>query len=106
MPKLVFIEHNGTQHEITAAVGTSLMQAALDNAVPGILADCGGCCVCGTCQVYIDPSWLEKLPPPDSSEQSLLEALTHVREESRIACQISITADMDGLVLRVPESQY
>jgi 2Fe-2S ferredoxin len=105
MPKIVFIEHDGTEHSVEAAVGRSVMQAATDNFVPGIIADCGGCCSCATCHGFVDGHWLSKIPAAQADEKSLLEGLLETQENSRLTCQIEITPSLDGLVVRLPKSQ-
>lgn len=105
MPKIVFIEHDGTEHFVEAAVGRSVMQAATDNFVPGIIADCGGCCSCATCHGFVDGHWLSKIPAAQADEKSLLEGLLETQENSRLTCQIEITPSLDGLVVRLPKSQ-
>ncbi len=106
MPKIVFIEHNGTEHVVEADVGRSLMQAAVDNLVPGIVADCGGSCSCATCHGFIGDAWVSALPAPQADERSLLEGLLDTQNNSRLTCQISITPALDGLVVRLPKSQF
>jgi 2Fe-2S ferredoxin len=106
MPKIVFIEHNGEKHEVQAEAGGSVMRAAVDNAVPGIVADCGGSCSCGTCHVFVESAWLTKIPPADTAENALLEGLLEVQPNSRLTCQITVTADIDGMVVRLPKSQF
>ncbi|MCK8683304.1 2Fe-2S iron-sulfur cluster-binding protein [Pseudomonas umsongensis] len=81
------------------------MQAAIDNSVPGILGDCGGSCACATCHCYLDPAWSQHLPAADENEQGLLEVVLDPREESRLTCQIVMHAELDGLIVRLPESQ-
>jgi 2Fe-2S ferredoxin len=90
---------------VAADAGRSVMQAATDHLVPGILADCGGNCACATCHVYVDESWRAKLPPPSKEEREMIECALHVQENSRLSCQIPVTAELDGLVIRLPESQ-
>jgi 2Fe-2S ferredoxin len=102
----VFIEHNGAEHVVEADVGRSLMQAAVDNLVPGIVADCGGNCVCATCHGFIGERWLADIPTAQADEKSLLEGLLDTQENSRLTCQISVTPALDGLVVRLPKSQF
>lgn len=106
MPKIVFIEHDGTEHLVEAGVGRSVMQAATDNFVPGIIADCGGCCSCATCHGFVDNRWLSQIPAAQADEKSLLEGLLETQENSRLTCQIEITPSLDGLVVRLPKSQF
>jgi 2Fe-2S ferredoxin len=105
MPKIVFIEHDGTEHVVQSEAGRSVMQAAVDHFVPGVIGDCGGNCSCGTCHGFIDERWQERLPPVGANEQSLLEGLLEVQSNSRLTCQIDVTAALDGLVVRLPKSQ-
>ena len=106
MPKVTFIEHNGTRHEVDAAPGLSLMEAAVNNSVPGIDADCGGACACATCHVHVDDTWLPKLGAKDDMEMSMLDFAEGVSDNSRLACQITLTPELDGLVATLPESQH
>jgi 2Fe-2S ferredoxin len=105
MPKITYIEHNGTAHTVDVEEGLSVMEGAVNNAVPGIDADCGGACACATCHVYVDDSWLEKLPKAESMEEDMLDFAYDVRPASRLSCQIRVTAEIDGLVLHTPEQQ-
>ncbi|HEX8592396.1 MAG TPA: 2Fe-2S iron-sulfur cluster-binding protein [Pseudomonas sp.] len=105
MPIITFIEHNGTEHVVEATVGLSLMSAAVDNLVPGVLGDCGGSCACGTCHGYIDPHWAKYLPPPAGDETVMLPSVLDIQSNSRLLCQLNITEELDGLVVRLPESQ-
>jgi 2Fe-2S ferredoxin len=106
MPKIMFIEYNGTEHVVEAVVGRTLMQAAVDNVVPGIVADCGGSCSCATCHGFIDREWLVAIPAPQADENSLLEGLLDIQHNSRLTCQIEITLALDGLTVRLPKSQF
>jgi 2Fe-2S ferredoxin len=108
MPKITFIEHDGTPHTVAIAIGKSVMQAAVENNVPGIDADCGGECACATCHVYVDAAWLPVtgLPVPDSQEASMLSFAAVTQADSRLSCQIPVTAALDGLVVRMPEGQH
>ncbi len=105
MVKITYIEFDGTEHTIDAKPGVSLMEAAVNNMVPGIDADCGGACACATCHVYIDPAFAPKTGKAESMEESMLDFASESKPESRLSCQITITDDMDGLVLRLPRSQ-
>ncbi len=106
MPKITYIEHNGKAHEVDAAVGQSVMEAAIKHAVPGIDADCGGACACATCHVYVDPAWQAKTGEAGVMEQSMLDFANDLEDNSRLSCQIKITEDLDGLVVRLPKSQH
>lgn len=105
MPSITLIEHNGARHRIDADVGKSLMQNAIDNAIPGIDADCGGACACGTCHVFVDDSWLQPSGEADAMEEAMLGMRPDRTEVSRLSCQIEITDDLDGMVVRLPEYQ-
>ena len=105
MPKITLIEYSGTSHSIDAEVGKSLMQNALDNGVPGIDADCGGACACGTCHVFVDEDWMSVSGEPDAMEEAMLGMRPDRSEQSRLSCQIEVTEDLDGMVVRLPEFQ-
>jgi ferredoxin, 2Fe-2S len=107
MAKIKFIEHNGTEHEVEADNGLSVMQAAVNNGIPGIVAECGGACSCATCHVQIDAEWYAKVEAPSDMENEMLEfAMGFGENASRLSCQIKISDELDGLVVRTPESQY
>ena len=105
MPRLTIIEHNGSEHRIDADEGKSVMQAAIDERVPGIMADCGGSCSCATCHCYVDDDWASRLPAAESAERDMLECALDPQDNSRLSCQIRITPQTDGLVVRLPRSQ-
>lgn len=106
MAKITYIEFNGTAHDLDVAEGLSVMEGAVKNAVPGIDADCGGACACSTCHVYVDPAWVEKVGKPSEMEEDMLDFAFDVRENSRLSCQIRVTGELDGLVVRMPEKQF
>jgi 2Fe-2S ferredoxin len=105
MPTITLIEHNGASHAIDAETGKSLMQNALDNGVPGIDADCGGACACGTCHCFVEADWLQASGTPDAMEEAMLGMRPDRTELSRLSCQIQVTQDLDGMVVRLPEYQ-
>jgi 2Fe-2S ferredoxin len=105
MPKITFIEHTGREHEVEAEIGQSVMQAATNNMVPGVIGECGGNCSCATCHVYIEPPWAERIEGPSSQEQEMIECALHTRPTSRLSCQIRVTVDLEGLTVKLPESQ-
>ena len=105
MPKVHFINHRGQTRTVEAAVGTSLMEAAVRNGVVGIEAECGGACACATCHVYVDEAWRDKTGKPTPMEEDMLDFGVDVRDNSRLACQIRLTAALDGLVVTIPERQ-
>ena len=106
MAKITFIEHDGTEHNIEANAGTTVMNAALDNLVPGIDADCGGECSCATCHVMIDEAWMAKVGQPAEAEESMLDLNPERVSNSRLSCQIPVTEELDGLVVNLPEFQF
>ena len=105
MPKLTYIESNGTEHTVDAEVGATVMETAIKNAVPGIEAECGGACACATCHVYIEDAWREKVGGPSPMEEDMLDFGYDVRPNSRLSCQIKVTDTLDGLTVRIPERQ-
>ncbi len=105
MTKIVFIEHNGKQYDVEAEDGRSLMQAALENGVRGILADCGGACSCATCHGYISKEDEARVGAPSEDEKAMLESAVHETAESRLTCQITVTPELEGLIVRLPVSQ-
>jgi 2Fe-2S ferredoxin len=105
MPKITLIEYGGASHTIDAETGKSLMQNALDNGVPGIDADCGGACACGTCHVFVDPDWVPVTGETDAMEEAMLGMRPDRAETSRLSCQIEVSEELDGLLVRLPEFQ-
>ena len=106
MARITYIEHNGTEHVVEVRNGLSVMQGAVNNNIPGIDADCGGACACATCHVFIDPAWLARTGKQESMEVSMLDFADGKQPNSRLACQISVNDGLDGLILRMPESQH
>jgi 2Fe-2S ferredoxin len=104
MPVIKYIESGGAVHLVQATVGHSLMEAAVKAGVPGIIAECGGSCACATCHVYVDSEWIQRVGPPGPMEKDMLECTLEPRTNSRLSCQITATAEMDGLVLTIPAS--
>ncbi len=105
MPNITYISHAGGVTRIDAAVGMTVMRAAVTNDVPGIDAECGGACACATCHVMVDPDWIDRLPPARDAELDTLDMLASPQPGSRLSCQIEMTAALDGLVVRTPERQ-
>jgi 2Fe-2S ferredoxin len=98
---------DGTRHLLAAPVATSLMRAAVAAGIDGIKADCGGVMTCATCHVYVDPQWLDCLPPPSSDEDAMLEMTAAPRRSnSRLSCQLQLSPALDGFVATLPETQY
>ncbi|MFN0186594.1 MAG: 2Fe-2S iron-sulfur cluster-binding protein [Aquabacterium sp.] len=106
MPTVTFIAHNGNRSTVTVPAGTTLMRAAVDNNVAGIDGDCGGQCACATCHVFVDPAWTERFGARGSNEEDMLNFAAEVRDNSRLACQITLTDAHDGLVVNLPEGQH
>jgi 2Fe-2S ferredoxin len=106
MAKVTYIEFNGTEHTIEVRNGFTVMEGAVKNNVPGIDADCGGACACATCHVFVDPAWAEKTGKASAMEESMLDFAENVQENSRLSCQIKVTDELEGLIVRMPESQH
>ena len=105
MSTIILIEHDGTEHSLSYENGQSVMEVATENMVPGIDADCGGECACGTCHVFIDSQWRDQLGEINLEEAQMLDMAPEKREESRLACQVRLSADNDGMVVKLPEFQ-
>ena len=105
MPSVTYVQPDGSLRTVDARAGTTVMEAAIDHDVPGIVAECGGACSCATCHVYVDSAWAERLDPPDSQEDGMLDCVLDRHAASRLSCQIVLTDELDGLVVHVPESQ-
>jgi 2Fe-2S ferredoxin len=106
MAKITFIQPDGTAQVVEAQPGVTVMEAAKLHEVPGIEAECGGACACATCHVYVDAEWRGKTGSPSEMEEDMLDFAFDVREESRLCCQIKVTPELDGLVVRVPAKQF
>jgi 2Fe-2S ferredoxin len=106
MATITFISHDGVERTVQAATGCSLMEAAIWNRVPGIDAACGGDGGCATCQVYADENWRAALGEPSFAERRTLFYAFERNDRSRLACQIRVTEELDGLVVRTPLRQY
>ena len=106
MPKVTFIAFDGSAIDVQATAGLSLMRAALDNNVRGIDGDCGGNCACATCHVFVADAWADKVGPRTASEDEMLNFAAELRDSSRLACQITLTDALDGLVVSMPEGQH
>ncbi len=106
MPKITYIAFDGTETTVNAKEGMSVMQTAVNNGVDGIVAECGGACSCATCHVYVDEGWFDKLPEAQAMEKEMLDFVMSPQPTSRLSCQIKVTAELDGLVVNTPESQY
>ena len=106
MAKITYIEHSGAEHVVEVKSGLSVMEGSVKNNLPGIDADCGGACACATCHVYVDAAWADKTGKPSAMEESMLDFAENVEPTSRLSCQIKVTDELDGLIVRMPESQH
>lgn len=103
--KITFVEHDGTAHTVDAEVGSTVMEAAMRNGIDAIVAECGGSCTCATCLVHVDDKWGEIVGPPSSEEEDMLDMAFEVKPTSRLACQIKVTKEIDGLIVHTPAYQ-
>ena len=105
MPKITFIAADGTSRTVEAENGSTLMETAIRNSVPGIDAECGGACSCATCHVYVDEAWAARVGKAQPMEEDMLDFASDVRKTSRLSCQIKISDALDGLVVSTPKRQ-
>jgi 2Fe-2S ferredoxin len=106
MPRVRYIEPGGREHTLELNAGSSLMRAAVDAGIDGIEAQCGGNCACATCHCYVQPAWLDKLPPPSDDERLMLSNVAaERRSNSRLSCQLIATPALDGITVQFPERQ-
>jgi len=105
MPKITYIDTDDTERTVEAEIGSTVMETAVNNDVPGILATCGGSCSCATCHVYVDEEWFDKLGPLSLEELDMLDTAHDLEPNSRLSCQILVTEEIDGLVVRTPPRQ-
>ncbi|MET0314257.1 MAG: 2Fe-2S iron-sulfur cluster-binding protein [Hansschlegelia sp.] len=105
MAKIIFIDQSGERREVEAEPGSTVMENAIRNDIPGIDAECGGACSCATCHVYVDDAWREAVGGPQPMEEDMLDFAFDVRPGSRLSCQIKVTPALDGLVVTTPERQ-
>ena len=105
MPKITYIEHDDTVHTVEAEIGATVMETALKHSITGIVAECGGSCTCATCMVYVDEAWMAKVGARNEEEEDQLDTAFDVRPNSRLSCQIKVTEELDGLVVRTPAYQ-
>ncbi len=107
MSLVTYIEHNGAEHKVDVPDGDSVMQGAVNNMIDGIVAECGGGLACATCHCYVDEAWIDRVGPPSGPESEMLEfAANAPGPNSRLSCQINMTDALDGLIVRLPESQF
>src|SRR5207302_10117876 len=105
MPKITYIDHEGTTRTVDGEIGSTVMETAIRNGVPGIEAECGGACACATCHVYVDEAFKEIVGEPEPMEEDMLDFAFDVRPTSRLSCQIRGRDELDGLTVTVPERQ-
>ena len=105
MTEIVFVQYDKSRQVVSAPEGQSVMEAARDNGVPGIVADCGGSMSCATCHVYIDADWLDRVGVAGEEEQAMLEMAINPEENSRLSCQVFVNEALDGLIIHVPKDQ-
>ena len=107
LPKVTYIQHDGTEHIVEVEFGNSVMRGAVNNGIQGIVADCGGSMACATCHVYVDDGWLDRVAEADDIESNMLDCVAAERKpNSRLACQIDICHELGGLIVRIPDTQY
>lgn len=106
MATVTYITHDGNSIEVDVKPGTSVMQAAVDNMIDGIVGECGGSCSCATCHCYVDEKWVDRIPAANGMEKDMLECVLEPRPNSRLSCQLVVSAALDGLVIHLPESQF
>ena len=106
MPKITYIDHGGTARTVEGELGSTVMETAIKHGSPGIEAECGGACACATCHVYVDEEWVSRTGQRFVMEESMLDFAENVQPNSRLSCQIRVTEELDGLVVRLPESQH
>ena len=105
MTKIIYIEHNGTSHQIDVANGLTVMEGAVQNNIPGIDADCGGSMACATCHVYVKEDWFNRLPKKENGEEDMIDMAYEPNKFSRLSCQLIISDELDGLIVNLPEKQ-
>ncbi len=105
MPKIIYIENDGTRHTVEAELGSTVMETALRNDVASIVAECGGGCTCATCLVHVDEAWSAIVGPPSAEEEEMLDSAFEVKPTSRLSCQIKVTDALDGLIVHTPAYQ-
>jgi 2Fe-2S ferredoxin len=107
MALVTYVEHDGTPHEVDVPNGDSVMRGAVNNMIKGIVAECGGGLACATCHCYVDDAWIDRVGPPSETELQMLECIAAERKRgSRLSCQITVADELNGLVVRLPETQF
>ncbi len=105
MTKITFVSHDGNSQEVDAENGSTVMESAIKNSIPGIEAECGGACACATCHVYVDEAWKDIVGEPEVMEEDMLDFAWEMKPNSRLSCQIKVSDALDGLIVTVPEKQ-
>ena len=105
MPSITYIDYEGTPRTVEGELGSTVMETAIKNGIPGIEAECGGACACATCHVHVDEAWRAVVGEPSPMEEDMLDFGYDVKPDSRLSCQIKVTAELEGLVVRTPERQ-
>ena len=105
MAKITYVEHNGKSHSVDVPKGLTVMEGAVQNNIPGIDADCGGGMACATCHVYVKEEWFDKINPKSEGEDDMIDQAHQPSKFSRLSCQISVSDEIDGLVVNLPEKQ-
>ncbi len=105
MTKITFVSHDGNSQEVDAENGSTVMESAIKNSIPGIEAECGGACACATCHVYVDEKWKDIVGEPEVMEEDMLDFAWEMKPNSRLSCQIKVSDALDGLIVTVPEKQ-
>ena len=105
MPKIIYNTHDKKTHAIDVQNGLTVMEGAVQNDIPGIDADCGGGMACATCHVYVNEEWLDKLPTKEDGEEDMLDMAFEPKSNSRLSCQLTVSDDLDGLVVSIPSKQ-
>jgi 2Fe-2S ferredoxin len=107
MAWVTYVEHDGTEHQVNVSNGDSVMQGAVNSMIKGIVAECGGGLACATCHCYVEDAWIDRVGPPSEMEMQMLECVAAERKRgSRLSCQIAVAEEMNGLVVRLPETQF
>ena len=105
MAKITYIEHSGKSHTIEVQNGLTVMEGAVQNNIPGIDADCGGSMACATCHVYVKEEWFNKLPKKEDGEEDMLDMAHEPNKFSRLSCQLTVSDELEGMIVNLPEKQ-
>ena len=105
MPKITYVENEGKSHTVEVDNGLTVMEGAVQNNIPGIDADCGGSMACATCHVYVKEEWFNKLPKKEDGEEDMLDMAFEPKKNSRLSCQLTVSDELDGLVVNIPSKQ-